>query len=126
MLLLLFTVVYRVITVFDDLEQLKRGNPAAGLGGALTLVALAFGMQYPIQQYGSIAMFVPVTLAGFGILVLLRILVDKIILPGDKLDDEIMQTNWGATLIEGAVACAIGLITNTYVKNEPGFDICED
>ena len=91
MLLLLFTVVYRVITVFDDLEQLKAGNPAAGLGGALTLVALAFGMQYPIQQYGSIAMFVPVTFAGFGILVVLRILVDKIILPGDKLDDEIMQ-----------------------------------
>jgi len=125
-LLLLFTVVYRKITVFDDLEQLKAANPAAGLGGAMTLVALAFGMAQPIRQYGSIAVFVPVSLAGFGLLVVLRLAIDKLILPGDKLDQEIVRDkNWGATVIEGAVACAVGLITNTYIKQAPDFDLCE-
>ena len=45
-------------------------------------------------------------------------------LPGDKLDDEIMQVNWGAAIIEGAVALAIALITNTYIKQAADFDQC--
>jgi len=123
-LLLLFTAVYRKMTVFDDLEQIKSGNVAAGLGGAMTLVSLALGMAYPIRQYGSIAVFVPVALTGFALLVALRRVLDWLILPGDKLDDEILQVNWGAALIEGALACAIGLITNTYIKQRPDFDVC--
>jgi len=123
-LLLAFTVVYRVLTVFDDLEQIKAANAAAGLGGAMTLLSLALGMAYPIAQYGSIAVFVPVSLTGCFFLVVLRVAIDKFILPGDKLDDEIMQINWGAALIEGAVACAIALITNTYVRQAADFDVC--
>ncbi|KAL3918556.1 MAG: hypothetical protein SGPRY_005970 [Prymnesium sp.] len=63
-LITLFSLVYQLITEFNNLELIKSGNPAAGLGAAMTLVSLSLGMAYPIAQYGSIAIFVPVGISA--------------------------------------------------------------
>ena len=78
LLMLGFTVIYRFMTVFDDLEQIKKGNAAAGVSAAMTLISLAFGIGAPIRMYTSVAVFVPVSLVGLVILVALRVIVDKV------------------------------------------------
>lgn len=134
-LLLVFCYIYRFLTVFDDHLALKEGNVAAGLSGGLTLVALAIVMSFPIMYFSSILLFLPVALTGTVVLMIIRKLSDKFILPGDALDKEIgNDQNWGAALIEGAVAVGLAYISNSYVP-PPGapfvssdidyFDVCD-
>jgi len=134
-LLLVFAYVYRFLTFFDDWEALRTGNVASGVSGGITLVALAVVMSYPIMYYSSIIIFLPITLVGILALMIVRQLVDKFLMPGDSLDHEIVNDkNWGAALIEGAVALGIAFISNNYVP-PPGapfvsedidyFDVCD-
>jgi len=63
-----------------------------------------------------------------------RFIVDIAVLPGDRLDSEISKDkNWGAALIEGAVAVGLAFISNLYVPppgapyvnpDIPYFDVC--
>jgi len=134
LILLLFAYVYRLITIFDDWEQLKENNTAAGISGGVTLVALAVAMSYAILYYTSLLVVLPISLLSVVVLMLLRAVVDKLILPGDNLDSEIVNDkNWGAALIEASVALGIALISNMYVPQPganyvsptvPYFDVC--
>jgi len=134
LILLLFAYVYRLITIFDDWEQLKENNTAAGISGGVTLVALAVAMSYAILYYTSLLVVLPISLLSVVVLMLLRAVVDKLILPGDNLDSEIVNDkNWGAALIEASVALGIAFISNMYVPQPganyvsptvPYFDVC--
>ena len=124
-MLLLFTGLYRLITKYDDHAQMKAANASAGLSSGLALLSLAAAMSQPLVTYASVALFVPIALAAAGLLVALRFLVDFVILPGDRLDGEILQQNWGAALIEGATAVALGFVLNLFVpKPSAGWDVC--
>ena len=79
-------------------------------------MALAIVMSFPIMYFSSILLFLPVALTGTVVLMIIRKLSDKFILPGDALDKEIgNDQNWGAALIEGAVAVGLAYISNSYV-----------
>jgi len=115
-ILLLFAYLYRLITSFDDHAELVAGNASAGLSGGLTLVALAVVMSYPLVYYSSLLIFLPIAIIGVIALVILRVVVDMFVLPGDRLDNEIKgDHNWGAALIEGAVAIGFAFVGNLYV-----------
>ena len=133
-LLLITAYLYRLVTKFDDWEELKNGNVAAGLSGAFTLVAIAVIMAYPIPLYVSLIVFLPIAVTGIVALVILRVIIDKFVLPGEALDKEIVEDkNWGAAIIEGAAALGVAFIFNRYVP-PPGppfvspsidyFDVC--
>jgi len=134
LLLLLTTFVYRAITFFDDWQELKKGNVAAGLSGGLTLVALSTIMAYPIPMYTSLIIVLPIALAGIAALMVVRKVVDCFVLPGNALDREIVDDqNWGAAIIEGGVAVGIALIANLYCPppgapyvsdDVPYWDVC--
>mmetsp|Transcript_6781 Transcript_6781/g.17585 ORF Transcript_6781/g.17585 Transcript_6781/m.17585 type:complete len:703 (+) Transcript_6781:106-2214(+) len=124
--LLLFAYLYRLITSFDDHAELAAGNASAGLSGGLTLVALALVMSYPLAYYSSVLVVLPIALVGALALVLLRMVVDVLVLPGDRLDSEIKtDRNWGAALIEGAVAVGVAFVGQLYVP-PPGDPQYED
>ena len=83
-------------------------------------------------RYVSIIVFLPIALVGAIALILVRVIVDKFVLPGASLDAEIVtDKNWGAAIIEGGVAIGVALVTNMYVPPPgppyplPGFwDVC--
>jgi len=134
-LLLVIAYLYRLITFFDDWEALKANNAAAGLSGGFTLVALSIIMAFPIPMYTSLIIFLPIALMAIIALMILRKIVDVFVLPGDKLDKEIAEDkNWGAVIIEGAVALGIAFVTNMYVPppgarwvsdDIPYWDVCD-
>ncbi len=50
---------------------------------------------------------------GVVLIVIARFLVDRLILPGNKLDTEIQRDrNWGAALIEGGCAIIVAWLLN--------------
>lgn len=127
-LLLIFCYIYRCLTAFDDHAELKAANAASGVSSAVTLVALAIVMSYPLPFFSSLIIFLPIAVVGAVFLLLIRFVVDFAVLPGDRLDREIKNDkNWGAALIEGAVAIGIAFVGNLYVPapGEPGeYDAC--
>lgn len=98
-------------------------NAAAGLSGGCTLVALAVIMSYPLPFFSSLLIFLPIAACGSIFLLIIRFIVDKAVLPGDRLDTEIKEDkNWGAALIEGAVLVGIAFVGNLYVPPPGGVD----
>ncbi|MEA3444205.1 MAG: DUF350 domain-containing protein [Bacteroidota bacterium] len=105
--MIITTRVYNWITPYDIHDHLEKDNVAIGIGYAGALVALGnlirFGLMDDFESW-------TITLSNVGIEVVLglillpvvRFLTDKILLPGQKLTDELTQDkpNLGAGLIE--------------------------
>ncbi len=100
--------VYQLITPYDVHDHIEKDNVAVGIGFAGVLIAVAnlikFGLEGDFEGWD-------VTLgeAGFELLLgivllpIMRFITDKILLPGQKLTDEIInqeKPNIGASVIE--------------------------
>lgn len=106
--LLLTSLVYNLITPFNIHDHIEKDNVAVGIGYAGALIAMAnlirFGISGDFVSWSN-----SLTEAGIeivvGILLLpaMRFLTDKILLPGQKLTNEIInqeKPNIGAAIIE--------------------------
>jgi uncharacterized membrane protein YjfL (UPF0719 family) len=108
---LLFVVFYEKITKYDVKEQVKADNPAAGIAIALSMVAIALVLSYAITQTGSLVVFAAWFVLASVLLLIVRLVLDKAILPGHALDDEISRDkNWGVALLEGSLAVVVALV----------------
>ena len=100
--------VYQLITPYDVHEHIEKDNVAVGVGFAGALIAIANLIRHGLT--GDFDGWIPTfTEAGFelvlGIILLpvMRFLTDKILLPGQRLTDEIINQehpNVGAAIIE--------------------------
>ena len=114
----LFAVFYKMLTKYNDQEELEKKNNAAGFAFAGNIIAYSIilmkGVQAPnvswswldrLEQFGYYAV------AGFVLLLISRIIADKIFIPGKKLKDEIVEDqNINVGLLEGGLAISMGLI----------------
>ncbi len=105
--MIITTRMYNAITKFDIHEQLEKDNVAVGIGYAGALVALGnlirFGLMDDFESWGLTLSNVGIEVViGLILLPVVRFLTDKILLPGQKLTDELLQEkpNHGAGLIE--------------------------
>jgi len=111
---IVFGIIYQRMSAFDLHDEIERDNASAGIGFGLTLVAVALLLSGYLLNYDSLLGFLVWFFLGAILLVAGRKAVDRILLPGSKLDDEIKDDrNWGAALIEGAVAIGLALILVT-------------
>ncbi len=105
---IIFGKLYQGISRYDLHKEIEQDNIAAGVSFGLSLIAIGILLSGYIIKFDSIiglliwfAISVAVLLAG-------RYLIDKTILPGHLLDEEISQDqNWGAALVEGGAAIGI-------------------
>ncbi len=108
LLLLLTAFVYRALVPYDVHDQIERDNVAVGLGFAGALISIAnlirYGLMTDFYSWTESLTDVGVDVAiGLLFLPIVRWLTDKILLPGRKLTDELVNQetpNVGAGLIE--------------------------
>ncbi len=110
-LLILCSFVYQWGTTFDIHAELESDNPAAGaaLGGNLVGfgILLAFYVRSDVSLLG---LFLWGCVSAI-LLAVARKLVDWLMLPYAKVDEEIsVDRNWGAGLIEAVVAIGVALV----------------
>ncbi len=106
--LIIAAAVYQLITPYDVHEHIEKDNVAVGVGFAGALIAIANLIRHGIA--GDFEGWMPTfTEAGFELLLgivllpVMRFLTDKILLPGQRLTDEIVNQehpNVGAAIIE--------------------------
>ncbi len=109
--LILAGLIYNWITPFDIHEHIEKDNVAVGVAFAGFIIAIGNIIRIGLtgdfiswqENYRTFAVFV---IFGFVMLPVIRFITDKILLPGEKLTDEIAnqdKPNIGAAAIE---ACA--------------------
>lgn len=107
-ILFITTWVYNLITPYDIHEHIEKNNVAVGIGYAGAIIAIAnlirFALMHDFESWTITLSDVGVDVAiGLLFLPIARTLTDKILLPGQKLTDEIVNQehpNSGAALVE--------------------------
>merc|ERR1711865_504625 len=124
--IILFTCLYEKITGFSVKDELTQNNGAAGVAFGLAIVAIAIVVAAPIRKTDSVLTFWVWFVLGSILLVFVRVLIDKVILPGESLDDEIQRKqhnsthgNWGAAVVEGGILVVAALMVGVLLP-----DVC--
>ena len=108
LLLVVTAYVYRAIVPYDVHDEIEQDNVAVGLGFAGALISIAnlirFGLMGDFYSWSDSLINIGIDVSiGLLFLPLVRWLTDKILLPGRKLTDELVNQetpNVGAGLIE--------------------------
>lgn len=106
--LLIISKIYQLITPYDIHEHIEKDNVAVGIGFAGVLIAIAnlirYGIYGDFEGWGyTFAEAGFELLLGIILLPVMRLITDKILLPGQNLTDEIInqdKPNIGASIIE--------------------------
>lgn len=107
-IILLASVIYNAILPYDVHEHIEKDNVAVGIGYSGAMIAFANIIRFSISHEFSTALEAGIDIAfhvllGIALLPVLRFLTDKILLPGRKITDEIINQehpNIGAGIIE--------------------------
>ncbi|MCP4024347.1 MAG: DUF350 domain-containing protein [Desulfobacteraceae bacterium] len=102
--LLLFGLLYEVITPFHVRDEIKNNNPAAGIGLGGVLIALGIVLKGSISGpftgwSNDIISFALYTVFGMVMLLLFRMIIDRVLLPTTKVAVEVEQDKNVAALI---------------------------
>ena len=114
--LIVFALFYDLTTPFSIHEEIEKDNAAVGiaLGGNLIAMGIVilkavFG-DFPGWGEG-ITEFLTFAVLGFVLLYVLRLLIDKLLLPTAKISDELAERrNVGVAFVEGSVVIGSALI----------------
>lgn len=110
-LLLLFSFVYQWTTSFDIHAELESDNPAAGVSLGGNLIGFGILLAFYVQADNSLLGLLLWGVIAAFVLAATRKLVDWLILPYSKVDEEISRDrNWGAGVIEAVVAIGVSLV----------------
>ena len=102
---ILFGFLYQMITGYDFLREIKENNVAAGISFGMSLAALGFLIAVPLHHSYSLVLFAAWYVVGAAVLAFFRFVMDRVIIPSEKLDSEIHDDqNWGIALLEGSFA----------------------
>ncbi len=106
-----FSKMYQAVSRFDLHGEIEKDNVAAGVAFGMTLIAIGVALSGYIIKYDSLVGLVVWFFISAFLLLTCRYLVDKIILPGSLLDEEVSRDhNWGAALVEGAAAIGLAML----------------
>lgn len=107
-ILYITTLIYNLITPYDIHDHIEKGNVAVAVGYAGAIIAIAnlirFALMHDFESWVVTLEDVGIdVLIGLVFLPIARLMTDKILLPGKKLTDEIVNQehpNVGAGLVE--------------------------
>ena len=107
----LYSVLYQVVTKFDFHKEIKEGNAAAGISLGSNFIAMGILLSVPLQISYSLFFYLVWFVVGACMLVFFRFVMDHVIIPSERLDDEIHKDlNWGVALLEGCFSIAAVLV----------------
>ncbi len=102
---------HQIVTSYDFHKEIHENNVAAGISFGSTLAAVGILLSIPLRTSYSLIVFVAWFVLGSAVMAFFRFVMDRIIIPQEKLDEEIhLDQNWGIALLEGCFAIAAVII----------------
>ena len=113
-LFVVFAIIYQKMTNYDFHAEIERDNEAAGVSFGLALVAVGMLIANPILKSDSLVRLGVWFILGVVLLIISKKIVDKLIFPDHKVDDEISKDqNWGVALVDGLISITVVLLLNS-------------
>lgn len=113
----LYSILYQKVVRYDFHQEIHSGNAAAGISFAANLVAIGLLLAIPIKTSYSLVLFATWFVLGSTVMALFRFVVDRIIIPLEKLDEEIHKDkNWGVAFLEGCFAIGAVVVLQTIFR----------
>lgn len=110
-LFVVFGFIYNAITKYCIHDEIEKDNVAAGVSLGMSLIAIAILISGYITRFDSLVGLIVWFFIATIILLFSRVIVDRFLLPGSPLDEEVARDqNWGASFVEGLVAIGIALL----------------
>lgn len=110
----LYTLLYQKVTAYDFHKEIEEDNVAAGVSFAFNLIAMGILLAIPIRTSYSLVLFLAWFVLGSSMMAFFRYIMDRIIIPLEKLDEEIHKDrNWGVACMEGCFSIAAVIILQT-------------
>lgn len=107
----LFSLLHQKVVRYNFHQEIKEGNIAAGISFAVNLAAIGILLAIPIRMSYSLILFAAWFILGSAIMAFFRFVMDRMIIPSEKLDEEIhVDRNWGIALLEGCYSIAAVVI----------------
>lgn len=107
----LYGLLYQKITKFDFHAEIRQGNVAAGISLGANFIAVGILLAIPLRVSYSLPYYAVWFVVGACMMVFFRFVMDRIIIPSEKLDDEIHKdVNWGVALMEGCFSISAVLV----------------
>lgn len=98
---------HQLVTRYDFHQEIHNKNVAAGISFGSSLVAVGILLSIPLRESYSLVFFAAWFVLGSAVMAFFRFVMDRIIIPQEKLDEEIHKDqNWGIALLEGCFAIA--------------------
>lgn len=119
--LFIFAKLYDVMTPFAVREEIENGNLAAGVafGGSIIALGLILGRAVSGAFLGwaeSLGYFALQAVIGIVLLQVVRLLMDKVLLPGHKLNKEIAgDRNVSVGMVEAGIAVAFAVVLTALI-----------
>ncbi len=108
---IVFSWLYQILSRYDLHGEIEKDNVSAGIAFGASMIAIAILLSGFIMRYDSLLGFLAWFVASLFFIIVSRYIVDKILLPGSLLDEEISRDqNWGAALVEGGIAIILALM----------------
>lgn len=108
------------LTPYDDQKEAAAGNAAAGVKFFGNLVSLGVLIANPLTKSDSLITFAACLGLGTLLLTLLRFFLDKVVFPGNSVDEEIEKDqNWGIALVEAAVGISVAFVLTALLRDTP-------
>ena len=108
---IVFGLIFQKVARFDLHGEIEKDNVAAGVSFGLNLIAIGVLLSGYLKAADSALGFLVWFVFATLMILACRYFVDKLILPGDLLDEEISRDqNWGAGLVEGLCSIALAII----------------
>ncbi|MBU2644185.1 DUF350 domain-containing protein [bacterium] len=96
---------HQIVTRYDFHKEIQENNVAAGISFGATLVSVGILLSIPLRTSYSLVVFAAWFILGSAVMAFFRFVMDHVIIPQEKLDEEIHQDqNWGIALLEGCFA----------------------
>lgn len=102
---------YEKIVPYPLHKEIERNNVAAGISLACALISFSILESKALAQSYSLAVFVVWLLVAFALILIARLMMDKILVRKENLDKEVnVDKNWGIALVSGGVSISFAVL----------------
>jgi uncharacterized membrane protein YjfL (UPF0719 family) len=106
------------VTAYNDQQQVKSGNVAAGVSFGMHLVACSILMASPLNKTTSMLAFWVFFICSFVLMHMGRLIYQKPCKLIREVDREVAEDrNWGVALVEGCILISIALAYSTFLRD---------
>ncbi|MCP4753186.1 MAG: DUF350 domain-containing protein [Proteobacteria bacterium] len=107
----IYCILYQKVIKYDFHKEIQEGNVAAGISLGFNLLAIGFLLAIPLRTSFSLLFFAAWFILGSAVMAFFRFVMDRIIIPMEKLDEEIHKDkNWGVAFLESCFSIAAVII----------------